>query len=97
MKFPWIVIAVTALVAGFGVLAADPALARTKHKVKPQCVDRPFNFSLSDWLWSARPHPQWNGCSPPVYVNGEFIGQDSDPNIRASLRRVPGEGYRIQH
>ncbi len=101
MKFARIAIAVTALVAGLSVMAAEPALARAKHHGKRvtqrQCVDQPYNFSLHDWLFAVRPHPEWNGCAPPVYANdGEYIGQDPDPNIRASLRRVPDEGYRIK-
>ena len=45
MKFSWIVIAVAGLLAVLGVIAADPALARVKHKAQRQCVDRPFEFS----------------------------------------------------
>ena len=49
--------------------------------------------SLGDWFFSVRPKPQWNGCSPPVYVGGEFIGQDPDVNVRHTLRRDPEEGF----
>ena len=94
MKAPWIVIAVVAVA---GVIVADPALARAKHRAKPQCVARQSNVSLHDWLFAVRPYPKWNGCSPPVYgTDGEFIGQDPDSNIRASLRRHPEEGYRVR-
>jgi hypothetical protein len=92
MKFALIVLAV--FVAGS--MAVDPALARAKYRAKPPCIDRPANFSVGDWLFSVRPHPQWNGCAPPVYSNGEYIGQDPDPNIRATLQRDPDEGYRIR-
>ncbi len=86
MKLWWAVIAVVVL----GVIAADPALARARHKAKPHCVDRPFEFSWSGFWFN--PPPEWNGCSPPVYVNGKFIGQDPDANIRAQLRRDPATG-----
>jgi len=89
MKLFWSFITVYLVV---GAIASDPALARAKHK--PPCIDRPANVSLSDWLFAVRPHPQWNGCAPPVYSRGEYIGQDPDRNIRASLQRVPDEGYR---
>jgi hypothetical protein len=92
MKIRWIVIAVAALVVGFGVIAADPALARVKHKAKPQCVDRPFEFSWSN-LFSSRPAPQPNGCAPPVYAYGKYVGQDPDRNIRLQLKRDPATGY----
>jgi len=90
MKLSWIVIAVTAV----SVIAAGPALARAKHKAQRQCVDRPYqaHFSLGDLIYG-RPEPQPNGCSPPVYAFGKFIGQDPDPNIRAQLRRDPATGY----
>jgi hypothetical protein len=86
MKLWWAVIAVAVL----GVVAADPALARARHKASPHCVDRQFEFTWSG-VWF-NPPPEWNGCSPPVYVNGKFIGQDPDVNIRAQLRRDPATG-----
>jgi hypothetical protein len=98
MKFKWLVIAVAAVcvpalgVPVFGVIAADPALARVKHKAKPACVDRPFEFSWGN-LFSSRPAPQPNGCAPPVHQYGRFIGQDPDRNIRLQLKRDPATGY----
>jgi hypothetical protein len=86
MKIRWGVIALTVL----GVVATDPALARSRHKARPHCVDRPLEFSWSGFWFN--PPPKWNGCSPPVYVNGEFVGPDPDPNIRAQLRRDPATG-----
>ena len=88
MKFSWTIIAV----AAFGVIAADPAFARAKHKAKPLCVERPYEFSWGQLL-SNRPEPQPNGCSPPVYAYGKFIGQDPDANIRFQLKRDPATGY----
>jgi hypothetical protein len=86
MKMRWVIIAVAVL----GVIAADPALARARHKARPHCVDQPFEFSWYGVFFN--PLPKWNGCSPPVYVNGEFVGQDPDANIRAQLRRDPATG-----
>ena len=89
MKIGWIVIAVAALVA---VVAADPAFARAKHKARAHCIDRPYQFSWS-FIWPGNPEPRPNGCSPPVYAYGKYIGQDPDPNIRHQLLRDPATGY----
>jgi hypothetical protein len=89
MNIGRIIIAVAALGA---IVAADPALARAKHKAKPHCVDGPRAFSWS-FLLPGSPTPQPNGCSPPVYQFGRFIGQDPDANIRHQLQRDPGTGY----
>jgi len=86
MTLRWAVIAVAVL----GVITAGPALARAKHKARPHYAAQPLEFSWTGWLFN--PPPQPNGCSPPVYVDGEFIGQDPDPNIRAQLRRDPATG-----
>jgi len=95
MKSRLIVVAVAAL----GVIAADPALARTKHRhaakyqhAKARCVDQAATFSW-DFIWTLRPDPQPNGCAPPVYDAGRYLGQDPDPNIRYQLRRDPEEYY----
>jgi hypothetical protein len=89
MKFRWIVVAAAAL----SVIAAEPALARTKHHhAKVRCVDQPKQFSW-DLIWTLRPDPQPNGCSPPAYDGGKFVGQDPDRNIRHQLRRDPDEFY----
>jgi hypothetical protein len=90
MKFGWLVIAL----AGFGMIASDPALARTKHKVRvpPQCVvDQPATFSLEGLILNHKPKP--NGCSPAVYQYGQYIGQDPDLYIRAYMMRDPDTGY----
>ncbi len=91
MKLHWLVVGLAAL----GVVAADPALARVKKKAKPQCIDRPVQFSWHKFFNGPAPRP--NGCSPPVFVNGEFIGQDPDPRIRFQLMRVPETGYKQNH
>ena len=93
MKFPRIMLAVTALVASSGIIAADPALARAKGtKGKARCiVERPYAFSWSGFLTNPAPRP--NGCAPAVYVNGKYVGQDPDPFIRLELRRDPRTGY----
>jgi hypothetical protein len=76
----------------FAIAGGDSALARTKSKTGQQCVDRPQEFSWN-FLIPGQRAPQPNGCSPPVYNYGRFIGQDPDPNIRLQLRRDPATGY----
>lgn len=90
MKSAWLVVAVAALTA------AGPASARVKHprhhdRVRAHCVDRPYRFSWLGILTNPKPEP--NGCAPPVYQYGRYIGQDPDPNIRFQLRRDPATGY----
>jgi hypothetical protein len=89
MKLGRIIIAVATLGA---IVAADPAIARARQKAKPQCVDGARVFSWS-FLLPGSPAPQPNGCSPPVYAYGKFIGQDADRNIRHQLQRDPATGY----
>jgi hypothetical protein len=91
MKFRAILAAGVVLAAGLSVIAAAPALARAKHKVQRQCIDRPHEFSWRGLFWS--PAPQPNGCAPAVYAQGRFVGQDPDPNIRFQLHRDPRTGY----
>jgi hypothetical protein len=92
MKFRWLVVACAALAyAGVGIIAADPAQARVRYKAKPHCVDRPYQFSLGRLLFGQPPEP--NGCAPPVYAYGRYVGQDPDPNIRFQLMRDPDTGY----
>jgi len=88
------------LVAAFavlGVVAADPALARAKHKAKASCADQPVP-SVMDGLGRyllipTDRAPKPNGCAPPVYAYGKYVGQDPDPNIRFQLLRDPATGY----
>jgi hypothetical protein len=92
MKFRWIVGGVAAIIAAIGVIAADPALARAKHKPVRHCVDRPYQFSWR-FLLPGQAEPRPNGCAPAVYAYGKFVGQDPDPNIRHQLLRDPATGY----
>ena len=94
MQLRWITIALAALT----VAAAHPAEAGKAHHGKRhakiatmQCRDtaRPFSWSF---LWDFDREPRWNGCSPPVYDGGRFVGQDPDPNVRLMLRRDPNTG-----
>jgi len=87
MKFSWLVIALVAL----AVVAADSAAARARHKAKSRCIDRQYEFSVRGLFFN--PPPQPNGCAPPVYLFGEFVGQDPDPFIRFQLKRDPETGY----
>ena len=73
MKLPVLVIALMSSVA-----LAQPAAAATKKK---QAAVRP---SVST---QARPALASDPTS--VYVGGEYIGRDPDPNIRAYLTRNP--------
>jgi len=89
----WIAVAL----AAWAMLAANPVAARPKHHVRNyaagQCVDRPQQYSWDFLIPGARPAPAPNGCSPPVYTDGRYIGQDPDPNIRYQLNRDPATGY----
>jgi hypothetical protein len=93
MKWRWLILACTGL-----ALAATPALAKHKkhhryrhYEVSRACADRPLEFSITGWLFNPKPGP--NGCAPPVYEYGEYVGQDPDPFIRQQLRRDPATGY----
>jgi hypothetical protein len=79
------------VLAGLALAASDPALARTRHKARPVCADPPVQFSLERLLFNGKPRP--NGCAPPVFAYGEYVGQDPDPYIRLELRRDPATGY----
>jgi hypothetical protein len=89
MKLGWLVVAL----AGLGLIAADPAMARPKKKVHapPHCIDRPEQFSIGGLFFNPKPQP--NGCSPPVYQYGEYQGQDPDLNIRAYMKKDVWTGY----
>ena len=78
--------------AALAVAAPGPAAARSKHPPQRNaCADRPYQFSWLGFLTNPAPAP--NGCAPPVYAFGKYIGQDPDPNIRHQLRRDPATGY----
>ena len=89
MKPTFLVLMATAV----AIAIAGPALARSKHpKHAAHCVDRPYEFSWG-FLLPGQPAPQPNGCAPPVYQHGGYVGQDPDPNIRFQLMRDPATGY----
>ena len=93
MKYRWAV----AAIAVMGLLAAEPALARSKHRATPACADRPAPSVMTGLarylLLPTDQAPQPNGCAPPVYAYGKYVGQDPDPNIRFQLLRDPTTGY----
>ena len=90
MKIAWIVIA---LAAAGAFVAADPALARSKHRAKV-AVSRCQPAPERAWFrLRSRDEPRPNGCSPAVYEYGKFVGQDPDANIRQQLLRDPATGY----
>lgn len=96
MNWRWLAIVATGL-AVFGASVAEPAFAaKAKKKMKVArsvCQD---NYGGPTWrgIWF-NGEPQPNGCSPPVFVGGRYIGQDPDPNIRFQLMRDPETGYTI--
>jgi hypothetical protein len=92
MKPRWIVIALAVLVA-----SAGPAVARGKNRHLPRCVDRPIEFSGYNFLLGIGPEPRPNGCAPPVFSGGSFLGQDPDPSVRHGLARDPNTGYANAH
>jgi len=89
-----------AVIAVMSLLAADPAFARAKHKAKAPksaCASQPVPSVMSGLasylLLPTDRAPQPNGCAPPVYAYGKYVGQDPDPNIRFQLLRDPATGY----
>jgi hypothetical protein len=96
MKVRWLVIASALLgvVAVVAVVAVYPAHARAR-KSKPKCVEQAYTFSWQDFLFGPGRTPAPNGCAPPVYVGGRYVGQDPDPNIRFQLMREPWTGYTV--
>jgi hypothetical protein len=91
MKFNWGVIAAITLIAGLSVVATDPALARVKHRIARHCADQTRGPTVYGFFLN--PAPQPNGCAPPVYTAGRYVGQDPDPFIRQQLNRDPQTGY----
>lgn len=87
MKLRVLIVAVAALT----IIAAAPASAHARHKHRRHCVAQRQEFTLGGFLYN--PHPQANGCAPPVYFGGEYVGQDPDPFIRLQLTRDPATGY----
>lgn len=93
MKVSWIAVAIAAvsLAAGLSLAAPDPALARVKHKAVRHCGQTANDPSVYGFFFN--PAPQPNGCAPPVYAYGRYVGQDPDPYIRQQLNRDPQTGY----
>lgn len=96
MKFSSMLVGGAALAAVLGVVASHPALARAKHprhhNVVHRCASQPqHEVTLFGIFFN--PAPQPNGCAPPVYAYGHYVGQDPDPYIRLQLKRDPITGY----
>jgi hypothetical protein len=92
MKIGWLVIALAIV-----IVTSDASYARTKHakrvyRAPAQCVDRPVTFSWGNALFGGGPPAGPNGCAPPVYQYGRYVGQDPDPFIRLQLMRDPKTG-----
>ena len=92
MNSRWLVLASGGLALA-ALTFAGPALARSHHhKVPPHCVAHPPSRSwLEGLLFNGKPQP--NGCAPPVFADGEYVGQDPDPFIQLQLARDPETGY----
>jgi hypothetical protein len=86
----WLVVMAAGLACA-GMISDAANAAPVKRKVQPVCADQPTPFSLERLIFATRPQP--NGCAPPVYANGTYVGQDPDANIRAYLRHDPQSGY----
>ncbi|HEX5509500.1 MAG TPA: hypothetical protein VFX37_13445 [Pseudolabrys sp.] len=96
MKFRWIAAGVAgALLIGAGASdAASPKHKKPwKYYTREYCRDAAIQPSIAAWLFGARPKPEWNGCSPPVYSGGDYVGEDPDQHVRATLTRDPSQGY----
>lgn len=92
MKIGWLAIALAA-----ATFTHDAGFARTKHvkrihRAPAHCVDKPTTFSWGNLLFGGGPPPGPNGCAPPVYQYGRYVGQDPDPFIRLQLMRDPKTG-----
>ena len=86
--------AVLAVLFG-SVMVTTASLAKPRKPMQPVCNDPVVAFSWRDFILGTRPI-EANGCAPPVYEGGRFIGQDPDPNIRLQLRRDwVNEGYEL--
>ena len=90
MKIGWLAVAIAAV----ALVAADPALARKRHK--PRAATAMRRRALSVHL--GRPVVQRPPATERLRAGGaintdEYIGQDPDPNIRFQLQRDPTTGY----
>jgi hypothetical protein len=97
MKVGWLMLAV-----GTFVVTADASFARSRHHARAHlppahCVDKPVTFSWGNLFWDPGPPPGPNGCAPPVYFGGSYIGQDPDPFIRSQLLRDPRTGASVNY
>jgi len=96
MKFRWIAVALAGAVlfsAGSADAAAPKHKKHWKYYTRQYCREPAIKPSLGEWFFGVRPKPDWNGCAPAVYKDGEFLGQDPDSNARATLNRDPSQGY----
>jgi hypothetical protein len=86
---------VACLALSLGALCLSGGWAQARHRDIAHCLNQPVRFSLSKLLFGTKPQP--NGCAPPVFQNGEYIGQDPDRNIRFQLFRDPDTGYTTRY
>ena len=90
MNLRWLMIGIAGLSMA-GLVATEPASARSRHKTPAACVDRPAPLSWQGIFFNGKPRP--NGCAPAVFQGSDYVGQDPDANIRLQLRRDPNSGY----
>jgi hypothetical protein len=89
-------LAIAAAVVGATYDSSEAATRKKVYRPKPQyarCVDRPVAFSWGNVLFGGPQGP--NGCAPPVYQYGRYVGQDPDPFIRLQLLRDPRTGSAV--
>jgi hypothetical protein len=77
-----LIVAVTALIAAVA-LASPAEAASKKHKKGAHRAHAGVHTGM------VRTRPASARDPYSVYVSGEYIGSDPDPNIRASMRRNP--------
>jgi hypothetical protein len=68
------------LAAALATLVATPAFAQYQSTYAPHHVSM-------DRLAGIRAQAQPSMRSDDVYVNGQYVGADPDPNVRLELRR----------
>ncbi len=96
MKFRWMAVALAGtLLVGASASEATSAKHKKhwKYYTREYCREPAVTPSIVDWLFGVRPKPEWNGCSPPVYSSGDYVGEDPDRHVRATLTRDPSQGY----
>ncbi len=95
MKSRWLIVVVAGLLAwAFCAPGRRSGLgARSRHHKARAALHRSRGAVFLGAAFFGIAGPQPNGCAPPVFEYGHYIGQDPDPNIRFQLMREPDTGY----